>query len=143
LISRRTQRTGRDELGALKRGLAKNAAGFPSVCALAPLKQESVRSCPSRIAELQCDTPVGIAGRRDRERAARTGRAIVLVRERSGDEVSYRRREFTLATFEGDTFGLRCVDDGHLAIAGTVKRGWFSANAQTSSARMIVVHDRR
>jgi hypothetical protein len=78
--------------------------------ALALLKEESVRSYPSWIAELRRKSPVGIERCRYACEHLGPGEALVLVRERpeAGDEhaVSYRHRDVHLGTFPADIVGL-------------------------------------
>jgi HIRAN domain len=118
--------------------------------ALALLKEESVRSYPSWIAELRRKSPVGIERRRYAYEHLGPGEALALVRERAepGDEhaVSYRHRDVHLGYVpRRHRWIADAIDDGLrlLAIVETVKTGWvFRQRARFVGTRIIVLHDR-
>jgi hypothetical protein len=114
--------------------------------ALALLKEESVRSYPSWIAELRRKSPAGYACEH-----LGPGEALVLVRERpeAGDEhaVSYRHRDVHLGYVPRRHHWIAdAIDDGLrlLAIVETVKTGWVSRQrAKFVGTRIIVLGDGR
>src|SRR6266853_1592100 len=91
--------------------------------ALALLKEESVRSYPSWIAELKGKSPAGIELRRYAYEHLEPGEALVLVRERAdpGDTAGLPTRLMTAFASSPSSKPLR--------------RAGFSAGAQHSSAR--------
>jgi hypothetical protein len=119
--------------------------------ALALLKEESVRSYPSWIAELRRKSPAGIERRRYACEHLGPGEALVLVRERpeAGDEhaVSYRHRDVHLGYVpRRHRWIADAIDDGLrlLAIVETVKTGWVSRQrAKFIGTRIIVLGDSR
>jgi hypothetical protein len=119
--------------------------------ALALLKEESVRSYPSWIAELRRKSPAGIERRRYACEHLGPGEALVLVRERpeAGDEhaVSYRHRDVHLGYVpRRHRWIADAIDDGLrlLAIVETVKTGWVSRQrAKFIGTRIIVLSDGR
>ncbi len=119
--------------------------------ALALLKEESVRSYPSWIAELRRKSPVGIEIRRYAYEHLGPGEALELVRERAepGDEhaVSYRHRDVHLGYVpRRHRWIADAIDDGRrlLAIVETVKTGWvFRQRARFVGTRIIVLYDGR
>src|SRR5215831_7373301 len=119
--------------------------------ALALLKEESVRSYPSWIAELRRKSPAGIERRRYACEHLGPGEALVLVRERpeAGDEhaVSYRHQDVHLGYVpRRHRWIADAIDDGLrlLAIVETVKTSWVSRQrAKFISTRIIVLHDGR
>ena len=119
--------------------------------ALALLKEESVQSYPSWIAELQRKSPVGIERRRYAYEHIGPGDALELVRERAepGDKhaVSYRHRDVHLGYVpRRHRWIADAIDDGRrlLAIVETVKTGWvFRQRPRFVRTRIIVLHDGR
>jgi len=119
--------------------------------ALALLKEESVRSYPSWIAELRRKSPVGIERRRYAYEHIGPGEALELVRERAepGDEhaVSYRHRDVHLGYVpKRHRWIADAIDDGRrlLAIVETVKTGGvFRQRARFVGTRIIVLYDGR
>ena len=119
--------------------------------ALALLKEESVRSYPSWIAELRGKSPVGIKIRRYAHQHLGPGEALELVRERAqpGDKhaVSYRHRNVHLGYVPTRHRWIAdAIDDGHrlLAIVETVKTGWiFRRRAKFVGTRIVVLYDGR
>ena len=118
--------------------------------ALALLKEESVRSYPSWVAELRRRSRVGTEIRRYAYEHLGPGEALELVREHAepGDKhaVSYRHRNFHLGyvpkqhRWIADALG----DDRRLlAIVETVKTGWvFRRRAKYVGTRIVVLYDR-
>jgi hypothetical protein len=119
--------------------------------ALALLKEGSVRSYPSWIAELRRKSPVGIERRRYAYERIRPGEALDLVRERAepGDKhaVSYRHRDVHLGYVpRRHRWVAEAIDDGLrlVAIVETVKTGWiFRQRARFVGTRIIVLYDGR
>ena len=119
--------------------------------ALALLKEESVRSYPSWIAELRRKSPAGIERCRYACKHLGPGEALVLVRERpeADDEhaVSYRHRDVHLGYVpRRHRWIADAIDDGLrlFAIVETVKTGWVSRQrAKFISTRSIVLGDGR
>jgi hypothetical protein len=119
--------------------------------ALALLKEESVRSYPSWIAELNGKSPAGIERCRYAHEHLEPGEALVLVRERAepGDKhaVSYRHRDVHLGYVPGRHRWIAdAIDDGLrlFAIVETVKTGWiFRRRATFVRTRIVVLHDGR
>ena len=119
--------------------------------ALALLREESVRSYPSWIAELQRKSPTGIKVRRYAYEHLGPGEALDLVRERPepGDEhaVSYRHRDVHLGYAPTRHRWIAdAIDDGRrlLAIVEIVKTGWiFRQRARFVGTRIVVLHDGR
>jgi hypothetical protein len=113
-----------------------------SRAALALLKEESVQSYPSWIAELRGKSPAGIELRRYAYEHLKPGEALLLVREHAepGEKhaVSYRHRDVHLGyvprqhRWIADT-----IDDGFASSPSSKpsRRVGFSAGAQHSSAR--------
>jgi hypothetical protein len=102
LLSRRTQRTGRDELVALLSGGWQGALPAFLQSALWRCSRGESAILPSRIAELQARQDRGLP--RSRVSSVNWAWPIVLVRERSGDEVSYRRRAVHLGDVRSRQF---------------------------------------
>ncbi len=119
--------------------------------ALALLKEGSVRSYPSWIAELRRKSPVGIERRRYAYEHIGPGEPLDLVRERAepGDRhaVSYRHRDVHLGYVpRRHRWIAEAIDDGLrlAAIVETVKTGWvFRQRARFVGTRIIVLHDGR
>jgi hypothetical protein len=119
--------------------------------ALALLKEESVRSYPSWIAELRGKSSTGVELRRYAYEHLGPGEALVLARERAepGDKhaVSYWHRDIRLGYVPAQHRWIaEAIDDGLslLAIIGTVKAGWiFRRRARFVGTRIIVLSDRR
>ena len=119
--------------------------------ALALLKERSVRSYPSWIAELRRKSPAGIERRRYAYEHIGPGEALDLVRERAqpGDKhaVSYRHRDVHLGYVpRRHRWIAEAIDDGLrlVAIAETVKTGWvFRQRARFVGTRIIVLSDGR
>ena len=119
--------------------------------ALALLKEGSVRSYPSWIAELRRKSPVGIERRRYAYEHIGPGEPLDLVRERAepGDEhaVSYRHRDVHLGYVpRRHRWIAEAIDDGLrlVAIVETIKTGWvFRQRARFVGTRIIVLHDGR
>ena len=119
--------------------------------ALALLKEESVRSYPSWIAELKGKSPAGIELRRYAYEHLEPGEALVLVRERAepGDKhaVSYRHGDVHLGYVPRQHRWIAdAIDDGLrlFAIVETVKTGWiFRRRATFVRTRIVVLHDGR
>jgi hypothetical protein len=119
--------------------------------ALALLKEESVRSYPSWIAELRRKSPTGVEIRRYAYEHLGPGEALELVRERAepGDEhaVSYRHRDVHLGYAPTRHRWIAdAIDDGRrlLAIVETVKTGWvFRRRARFVGTRIVVLYDGR
>src|SRR5215472_7807574 len=119
--------------------------------ALALLKEESVRSYPSWIAELRRKSPAGIERRRYACEHLGPGEALVLVREHAeaGDRhaVSYRHGDVHLGYVPcRHRWIADAIDDGLrlLAVVETVKTGWvFRRRAKFVGTRIIVLHDGR
>ncbi len=119
--------------------------------ALALLKEESVRSYPSWIAELGRKSPGGIERCRYAYEQLGPGEALALIREHTepGDKhaVSYRHRDFHLGYVpEQHRWVAEAIDDGLrlLAIVETVKTGWvFRRRARLVRTRIIVLNDGR
>ncbi len=118
---------------------------------LALLKEESVRSYPSWIAELQRKSPTGIEIRRYAYEHLGPGEALELVRERAesgdGHAVSYRHRDVRLGYVPmRHRWIADAIDDGRrlLAIVETVKSGWiFRRRARFVGTRIVVLYDGR
>ena len=119
--------------------------------AVALLREESVRSYPSWIAELRGNSPVGIERGRYAYEHLGPGEALALVRERAepGDEraVSYRHRDVHLGYVpKRHRWIADAIDDGLrlFAIVETVKSGWvFRRRATLVRTRIVVLHDGR
>ena len=119
--------------------------------ALALLKEGSVRSYPSWIAELRRKSPVGIERRRYAYEHIGPGEPLDLVRERAepGDRhaVSYRHRDVHLGYVPGQHRWIAdAIDDGLrlFAIVETVKTGWvLRPRATFVRTRIVVLHDGR
>ncbi len=119
--------------------------------ALALLKEDSVRSYPSWIAELRCKSPVGIERCRYAYEHLGPGEALWLVRERGEacDEraVSYRHRDVHLGYVpRRHRWIAEAIDDGLrlLAIVETVKTSWvFRRRAKFVGTRIIVLYGGR
>ncbi len=119
--------------------------------ALALLKEGSVRSYPSWIAELRRKSPVGIERRRYAYEHIGPGEPLDLVRERAepGDRhaVSYRHRDVHLGYVpRRHRWIAEAIDDGLrlAAVVETVKTGWvFRQRARFVGTRIIVLHDGR
>jgi len=119
--------------------------------ALALLKEESVRSYPSWIAELKGKSPAGIERRRYAYEHLEPGEALVLFRERAepGDKhgVSYRHGDVHLGYVPGRHRWIAdAIDDGLrlFAIVETVKTGWiFRRRATFVRTRIVVLTDGR
>ena len=119
--------------------------------ALALLKEDSVRSYPSWIAELKGKSPAGIELRRYAYEHLQPGEALVLFRERAepGDKhaVSYRHGDVHLGYVPGRHRWIAdAIDDGLrlFAIVETVKTGWiFRRRATFVRTRIVVLHDGR
>ena len=119
--------------------------------ALALLKEESVRSYPSWIAELRRRSRVGTEIRRYAYEHLGPGEALELVRERAepGDKhaVSYRHRNFHLGYVPTQHRWIAdAIDDQRrlLAIVETVKTGWiFRRRARFVGTRIVVLYDGR
>jgi len=119
--------------------------------ALALLKEGSVRSYPSWIAELRRKSPVGIERRRYAYEHIGPGEPLDLVRERAepGDRhaVSYRHRDVHLGYVpRRHRWIAEAIDDGLrlAAIVETVKTGLvFRQRARFVGTRIIVLHDGR
>jgi len=117
--------------------------------ALALLREESVRSYPSWIAELRSKSLVGIERRRYAYEHIVPGEALELVRERAepGDKhaVSYRHRDVHLGYVpKRHRWIADAIDDGRrlLAIVETVKTGGvFSRRTRFVGTRIIVLYD--
>jgi hypothetical protein len=119
--------------------------------ALALLKEESVRSYPSWVAELRRRSRVGVEIRRYAYEHLGPGEALELVREHAepGDKhaVSYRHRNFHLGYVPTQHRWIAdALDDDRrlLAIVETVKTGWvFRRRAKYVGTRIVVLYDRR
>ena len=119
--------------------------------AVALLKEESVRSYPSWIAELRGKSPVGIERCRYAYAHLGPGEALALVRERAepGDKhaVSYRHRDVHLGYVpKRHRWIAEAIDDGLrlLAIVETVKTSWiFRRRATFVGTRNIVINESR
>jgi hypothetical protein len=119
--------------------------------ALALLKEESVRSYPSWIAELRRKSPVGIKIRRYAYEHLGPGEALELVRQHTEPDdqhaVSYRHRNVHLGYVPTRHRWIAdAIDDGRrlLAIVETVKAGWiFRQRARFVGTRIVVLYDRR
>jgi hypothetical protein len=119
--------------------------------ALALLKEESVRSYPSWIAELRRRSRVGTEIRRYAYAHLGPGEALELVREHAepGDKhaVSYRHRNFHLGYVPAQHRWIAdALDDRRrlLAIVETVKTGWiFRRRARFVGTRIVVLYDGR
>jgi hypothetical protein len=119
--------------------------------ALALLKEHSVRSYPSWIAELRCKSPIGIERCRYARDHLEPGEALVLVRERAeaGDKhaVSYRHGDVHLGYVPGQHRWIaEAIDDGLrlLAIVEIVKTGLvFRRRAKFVGTRIIILHGGR
>src|SRR5215472_13664373 len=119
--------------------------------ALALLKEESVRSYPSWIAELRGKSAVGIKRRRYAYEHLGPGEALALVRERAEPDdkhaVSYRHRDIHLGYVPRQHCWIaEAIDDGRrlLAIVETVKTGWvFRQRATFVGTQIIVLDDGR
>jgi hypothetical protein len=119
--------------------------------ALALLKEHSVRSYPSWIAELRCKSPIGIERCRYARDHLGPGEALVLVRERAdaGDKhaVSYRHGDVHLGYVpRRHRWIAEAIDDGLrlLAIVETVKTGLvFRQRAKFVGTRIIVLYGGR
>jgi HIRAN domain-containing protein len=115
--------------------------------ALALLKEESVRSYPSWIAEMRRKSPVGIERRRYAFEHLGPGEALALVRERAEPSdkhaVSYRHRDVHLGYVpRRHRWIADAIDDGLslLAIVETVKIGWiFRGRATFVGTRIIIL----
>jgi hypothetical protein len=118
---------------------------------LALLKEESVRSYPSWIAELQRKSPTGIDIRRYAFEQLGPGESLELVRERTepGSEhaVSYRHRNVVLGYVPARHSWIADAMDGRrslLAIVETIKVGWiFRRRAKFVGTRIVVLYDGR
>jgi hypothetical protein len=119
--------------------------------ALALLKEESVRSYPSWVAELRRRSRVGTEIRRYAYAHLGPGEALELVREHAGPgdkhAVSYRHRNFHLGYVPTQHRWIAdALDDGRrlLAIVETVKSGWvFRKRARFVGTRIVVLYDGR
>jgi hypothetical protein len=119
--------------------------------ALALLKEESVRSYPSWIAELRRRSRVGTEIRRYAYAHLGPSEALELVREHAepGDKhaVSYRHRNFHLGYVPAQHRWIAdALDDRRrlLAIVETVKTGWiFRRRARFVGTRIVVLYDGR
>src|SRR5262249_28682736 len=119
--------------------------------ALALLREESVRSYPSWIAELRGKSPAGIERCCYAYQQLGPGEALFLVRERAepGDEhaVSYRHRDVHLGYVpRRHRWVADAIDDGLrlLAIVETVKTAWFfRKRARFVGTRIIILSDGR
>src|SRR5262249_52754083 len=117
--------------------------------ALALLKEESVRSYPSWIAELRGKSPAGIECRRYAHEHLAPGEALILFRERAepGDRhaVSYRHRDVHLGYVpRRHRWIADAIDDGLrlFAVVETVKKGWlFRQRARFVGTRIIILSD--
>ena len=115
--------------------------------ALALLKEHSVRSYPSWIAELRCKSPIGIERCRYARDHLGPGEALVLIRERAeaADKhaVSYRHGDVHLGYVpRRPRWIAEAIDDGLrlLAIVETVKTGLvFRHRAKFVGTRIIVL----
>ena len=118
--------------------------------ALALLKEESVRSYPSWVAELRRRSRVGTEIRRYAFEQLGPGESLELVRERTepGSEhaVSYRHRNVVLGYVPTQHRWIAdALDDDRrlLAIVETVKTGWvFRRRAKYVGTRIVVLYDR-
>jgi len=119
--------------------------------ALALLKEASVRSYPSWIAELRRKTPAGIECRRYAHEHLAPGEALILFRERAepGDKhaVSYRHRDVHLGYVPArHRWIAEAIDDGLrlLAIVEKVKTSWiFRRRVTFVGTRIIVLKESR
>jgi HIRAN domain len=119
--------------------------------ALALLKEESVRSYPSWIAELKGKSPTGMELRRYAYEHLQPGEALVLFRERAepGDKhaVSYRHRDVHIGYVPRQHRWIAdAIDDGLrlFAIVESVKTSWILRRRATFvRTRIIVLHDGR
>src|SRR5215471_4179653 len=119
--------------------------------AVALLREESVRSYPSWIAELRGKSPVATERCLYAYEHLGPGEALALVRERggAGDEhaVSYRHRDVHLGYVpRRHRWIVDAIDDGLrlFAIVETVKKGWlFRQRARFVGTRIIVLSDGR
>jgi hypothetical protein len=119
--------------------------------AVALLREESVRSYPSWIAELRGKSPVASERCRYAYEHLGPGEALALVRERTepGDKhaVSYRHRDIHLGYVPRQHRWIAgAIDDGLrlLAIVETVKTGWiFRKRATFVGTRIIVLNESR
>ena len=119
--------------------------------ALALLKEESIRSYPSWIAELRGKSPAGKELRRYAYEHLEPGEALVLFRERAEPSdkhaVSYRHRAVHLGYVpRRHRWIADAIDDGLrlLAIVETVKTGGvFRRRATFVGTRIIVLSDGR
>ncbi len=110
--------------------------------ALALLKEESVRSYPSWIAELRRKSPAGIECRRYAYEHLAPGEALILFRERAepGDKhaVSYRHRDVHLGYVpKRHRWIADAIDVGFASspLLKPLRRVGFSGSAQDLSAR--------
>ena len=118
---------------------------------MALLREESVRSYPSWIAELRGKSLAGIELRRYAYEHLKPGEALVLFRERAepGDEraVSYRHRDVHLGYVPRQHRWIAdAIDDGLrlFAIVESVKTSWILRRRATFvRTRIIVLHDGR
>jgi len=119
--------------------------------ALALLKEESIRSYPSWIAELRGKSPAGKELRRYAYEHLEPGEALVLFRERTEPDdkhaVSYRHRAVHLGYVpRRHRWIADAIDDGLrlLAIVETVKMDWvFRRRVRFVRTRIVVLHDGR
>jgi hypothetical protein len=115
--------------------------------ALALLREESVRSYPTWITELRCESSVGIKRHRYAYEHLGPGEALALVRERAEPRdkhaVSYRHRDVHLGYVpRRHRWIADAIDDGLrlLAIVETVKTGLiFRQRVKFIGTRIIVL----
>jgi len=119
--------------------------------ALALLAESSVRSYPSRIAQLRRKSPAGIDRRRYAYEHTGPGEPLLLVREpanpRDPHAVAYYHRNVHLGYVpKRQRWVSEALDDGLrlVAIANKVKAGWmFSRRARFVGTRIVVLYDGR
>jgi HIRAN domain len=119
--------------------------------ALALLKEESVRSYPSRIGQFSRRSPAGVDCRRYAYEHLGPGEALELVRERANRKnthaVAYHHRGVHLGYVpKRQRWIADALDDGLrlLAITETVKSGWvFRRRARYVGTRIIILYDPR
>jgi hypothetical protein len=118
--------------------------------ALALLRESSVRSYPSWIAELRRKSPTGIDRRHYVYEHIRPGDSLELVRESTNQNnyaVAYHHRGVHLGYVPRQHHWIaRALDDGLrlAAIAETVKFGWiFRHRAKFVGTRIVVLYDGR
>jgi HIRAN domain len=114
--------------------------------ALALLKEDSIRSYPSWIAELRGRSAAGVELRRYAYEHLEPGEALVLFRERAepGDKhaVSYRHRDVRLGYVpKRHRWIAEAIDDGLrlFAVVDTVKTGWVLRRRASFVGTRIVV----